>query len=336
VSGLCAARVDAAIARAVSEPRALTCDELSALLADGDVGVSEQLFAAAREVKAKCGKTEILPRGLIEVSNVCAKDCLYCGIRRSNVRPCRYRMTEEEVADSIRGARRHGFRAVAFQAGELENETNTSFYERILGRCRGLEVTLSLGEQTEEVYRRWKAAAGETVLKYLIRIETSNRDLYSRIHPKACSFDRRLGCIRALKRFGYVTGSGVMIGLPGQTYEDLAADIVFFGRENLDMIGMGPFNPTPGTPLEERAEGCRSRVGRGNGRLRLSLKMIALTRLYLHGVNIVSATALDALDREHGRERGIAAGANVVMPNLTPARYIADYSLYPGKPQDPN
>jgi len=321
--------IDAAISRAVAEPRALTRDELAALLADSDAGVSEALFAAACEVKAKCGKTEVLPRGLIEVSNICAKDCLYCGIRKSNGKPCRYRMTEDEVGACIDEARRRGFPAVAFQAGEIESEANTAFYERLLAKCRGLEVTLSLGEQTEEVCRRWKVAAGDSVLRYLIRIETSNRKLYETIHPAACSFDRRLDCIRTLKRLGYVTGSGVMIGLPGQTADELADDIVFFGRENLDMVGMGPFLPCGGTPMGEM--GCGLRVVGCELRMELALKMIALTRLYMHGINIVAATALDALDPVHGRERGIAAGANVVMPNLTPAKYVGDYALYPGK-----
>jgi len=304
-----------------------TRDEMSALLADPRAEVSEALFAAAREAKERCGKADVLPRGLIEVSNVCAKDCLYCGIRKSNGRPCRYRMTEGEVAACIDEARRRGLRAVAFQAGEVESEANTAFYERLLGRCGGLEVTLSLGEQSEEVYRRWKAAAGDSVLKYLIRIETSNRRLYESIHPASCSFDRRLECIRALKRLGYVTGSGVMIGLPGQTTDDLADDIVFFGREDLDMVGMGPFLPTAGTPLGSD----ELRVMSDEWRMVTSLKMIALTRLTMPDINIVAATALDALDPAHGRERGIAAGANVVMPNLTPAKYVADYSLYPGK-----
>jgi len=316
--------------RALEAPHSIPASELAGMLACCDPSFEADLFAVAREVKAQCGKTEVLARGLIEVSNICAKDCLYCGIRKSNSNPCRYRMTEDEVAECIDEARRRGFPAVAFQAGEIESEANTAFYERLLAKCRGLEVTLSLGEQTEEVYRRWKAAAGDSLLRYLIRIETSNPNLYSQIHPAACSFDRRLDCIRTLKRLGYVTGSGVMIGLPGQTYEDLANDIVFFGRERLDMVGMGPFVPTANTPLGEvrsKSEEVRSEAER----MATSLKMIALTRLYMHGINIVAATALDALDPAHGRERGIAAGANVVMPNLTPAKYVADYALYPGK-----
>ena len=213
-----------AIERALEAPKNLTADELVSMLASGDAGLWREIYAAAREVKAKCGKAETLPRGLIECSNVCAKDCLYCGIRRGNANVPRYRIPEEEVAACIDEARRRGYPAVAFQAGEIESEANTAYYERLLAKSRGLEVTLSLGEQTEDVYRRWKEAGA---MRYLIRIETSNRELYARIHPAECSFERRLGCIRTLKRLGYVTGSGVMIGLPGQTVEDLARDIVF-------------------------------------------------------------------------------------------------------------
>ena len=307
----------------VRAPKNASSDELEEMLASEDEGLWLEIFAAAREVKAKCGKAETLVRGLVETSNVCAKDCLYCGIRKGNERVLRYRIPEEEVEKCIDEARRRGYPAVAFQAGEIESEANTAYYERILGKCRGLEVTLSLGEQTEEVYRRWKDAGA---VRYLIRIETSNRELYAKIHPASCSFERRLGCIRTLKKLGYVTGSGVMIGLPGQTVEDLARDIVFYGKEGLDMVGMGPYVPAPGTPMGNLD--CNRQRSTA---VELGLKMIALTRLYLHNVNIVAATALEALDPEGGRNRGIAAGANVVMPVLTPEKYRGCYDLYPGK-----
>jgi len=308
-----------ALERALAAPRNLTAEEIAAFLATDDSGEERDLFAAARTVKENVGRSETLPRGLVECSNACSKDCLYCGIRKGNAAVSRYRMTEEEVRACIDEARRLGYPAVAFQAGEIESEANTAFYERLLAACRGLEVTLSLGEQTEEVYRRWKAAGA---LRYLIRIETSNRALYAKIHPASCSFERRLGCIRTLKRLGFVTGTGVMIGLPGQTLDDLARDVIFFGEENVDMVGMGPYIPAPNTPLVPSPS---------SSTLSLALRMIALTRLYLHTVNIVAATALEALDPKGGRDRGIAAGANVVMPNLTPARYRERYNLYPGK-----
>ena len=312
-----------ALERALAAPKNLTVDALAGMLASADAGLWREIFAAAREVKVKCGKTETLPRGLIECSNICAKDCLYCGIRKGNAKVPRYLIPDEEVAACIEEARRRGYPAVAFQAGEIESEANTAYYERHIAICRGLEVTLSLGEQTEEVYRRWKDAGA---MRYLIRIETSNRERYAKIHPAECSFERRLGCIRTLKRIGYVTGSGVMIGLPGQTVEDLARDIVFYGDEGLDMVGMGPYVPAPGTPMGDRD--CNRQQSTA---VDLALRMIALTRLYLHDVNIVAATALEALDPEGGRNRGIEAGANVVMPVLTPEKYRRCYDLYPGK-----
>ena len=313
---------DAILRQAASAPRSLGVGCLAELLAADDAASDEALFAAAREVREKCGKTEVLPRGLIECSNICAKDCRYCGLRRSNAGLRRYRLSEAAALAAVAEARRRGYPAVAFQAGELESEANTAYYERLLAGCGGLEVTLSLGEQTEAVYRRWREAGA---LRYLLRIETSNRELYARIHPAECSFDRRLECLRTLKRLGYITGTGVMIGLPGQTAADLAEDIAFFGRERADMVGMGPFIPNPATPLAVEP------VMEPSARLRLTLRMIALVRLYLHDINIVAATALEALDREHGRERGLAAGANVIMPNLTPADCRGDYDLYPGK-----
>ena len=318
-----------ALDRTLSAPKNLTFDELAEMLASADEGLWREIFAAAREVKAKCGKTEVLPRGLIETSNICAKDCLYCGIRKGNAKVPRYLIPEEEVVACIDEARQRGYPAVAFQAGEIESEANTAYYERLTAYAVGragsmtppLEVTLSLGEQTKEVYRRWKDAGA---MRYLIRIETSNRELYAKIHPAECSFERRLGCIRTLKKLGYVTGSGVMIGLPGQTIRDLANDIVFFGTEDLDMVGMGPYVPVPETPLYHLNV-------QTSKHLNLSLRMIALTRLYLHDINIVAATALEALDPDGGRNRGIEAGANVIMPVLTPAKYRAGYDLYPGK-----
>ena len=313
-----------ALDKALVAPKNLNEDELAKMLASTDEGLWREIFAAAREVKAKCGKTEVLPRGLIECSNVCAKNCLYCGIRKGNAKVPRYLIPDEEVAACIDEARRRGYPAVAFQAGEIEGEANTAYYERHIAMCRGLEVTLSLGEQTEEVYRRWKDAGA---MRYLIRIETSNRELYAKIHPAECSFERRVECIRTLKRLGYVTGSGVMIGLPGQTIDDLAHDIVFYGDENLDMVGMGPYVAHPDSLMPD------SRCQLPTTNYQLSLRMIALTRLYLWNVNIVAATALEALDPENGRRRGIDAGANVIMTNLTPEKFRVGYDLYPGKVQ---
>ena len=266
-----------------------------------------------------------LLRGLIEVSNVCAKDCRYCGIRRGNRSLVRYHMTVDEVLACADEAIRRGYPAIALQAGEVESESNTAFYEEVLGRLPpGLEVTLSLGEQAEDVYRRWKSAAGGRVLRYLLRIESSSREIYARLHPADCSFDRRLECLRTLKRLGYVTGSGVLIGVPGQTTDDLRRDVDFFVAERMDMVGMGPYVPHPASPLP-------GDVPPPEARLRLALAMIREVRRRMPRINIVAATALEALAPGRGRDLGLRAGANVVMPDLTPERYRERYDLYPGK-----
>lgn len=314
---------DAILAAALDAPGRLDASVAESWLSSRDEGLWRAVYAAAREVKARCGRDRTLPRGLVECSNACAKDCLYCGIRRSSP-VARYRMTEDEILACCDEARARGYPAVAFQAGEIECEANTALYERIVrAASRDLEVTLSLGEQEEGVYARWRAAGA---LRYLIRIETSNRRLYAAIHPASCSFDRRLGCIRTLKRLGYVTGTGVMIGLPGQTFGDLARDVTFFRDERVDMVGMGPYVPHPATPLAALPY-WRLPVEP----VELACRMVALTRLHSRDVNIVAASALDALAPGEGRERALASGANVIMPNLTPPRYREGYDLYPGK-----
>lgn len=313
-------RVDSILGKALAAPLNLSHGEIAEILALADAALLGRVFAASREVARRAGRDRILRRALIETSNVCSKDCLYCGIRKSSRLP-RYTMSEEEIAGCVSRARAEGFDAVAFQGGEIESEANSAYYERALALAAGMEVTLSLGEQEESVYRRWKEAGA---MRYLLRIETSNRQLYAALHPPSCSFDRRVGCIKTLKRLGYVTGTGVMIALPGQTLDDLASDIVFFGSVGADMVGMGPWIPHAGTPLASRGETCGEALD-------LTLKMIALARLYLHDVNIVASTALDVVAPGEGRARAFAAGANVTMPNFTPAVYRGDYDLYPGK-----
>lgn len=287
--------------------------------------IPELISSAVKGVR-KCAAK--LPRGLIEVSNVCRKNCHYCGIRRDAANLPRYHLTDDEVLECAAEAVKRGYPAIALQAGEVESEANTVFYENVLRRLpEGLEVTLSLGEQTVDVYRRWMSAAGDRVLRYLIRIETSSRELYAGLHPRDHSFDRRLDCIRTLKRLGYVTGSGVMIGLPGQTREDLERDLDWFVAEKLDMVGMGPYIPAAGTPLSERLSQSE---WDDEAKLSATLWMIRETRRRMPEINIVSATALEVLAKD-GRELGFANGANVYMPNLTPLKYRLNYDLYPGK-----
>lgn len=319
------------IERASAAPRSLDAGEMAQLLSLTDPADLARLYAAARAVKLReCGKG-VAVRGLVEAGNVCAKDCLYCGIRKSNRNVRRYSLEADEIAAAAAEARDLGYASLVIQSGEIEGEAHTRFIEEVLRRIAPLDlgVTLSLGEQSEETYARWRAA-GAT--RYLLRIETSNPELYARIHPAECDFKRRIECLAALRRTGYQVGTGVMCALPGQTAEDLARDIAFFGEIDADMIGMGPYIPHRDTPMGEHARfGEKGGIPDAEERMSLGLKMIAVTRLYLHDVNIAAATALQALAHD-GRERGVAAGANVLMPNVTDVKRRRDYQLYAGKP----
>ncbi len=311
------------LSRAAAAPHALTREETAFLLGLSEADDLAALFAAARAVKLREIGVGVAVRGLVEAGNVCAKDCLYCGIRKSNAAVARYTLSPDEIVAAAEEAKALGYASLVIQSGEVESEAHTAFIEEVLTRLRPLDlgITLSLGEQTEEVYARWRAA-GAT--RYLLRIETSNRDLYARLHPAGYSWARRVACLRALRRTGYQVGTGVMCGLPGQTLEDLADDIRFFADMDVDMIGMGPYIPHEAAPLA-------GEIPSADARLLLGLKMIAVTRLFLHDVNIAAATALQAL-ADDGRERGILAGANVLMPNVTDTRWRRSYQLYEGKP----
>ena len=300
-------------------------EELSGWIGLTAVEEVRALHARAYAVKEEVIGRRVSMRGLIEAGNVCAKDCRYCGIRASNAKVERYRLTQEEIVAGARFAAESGYGSVVIQSGEIENEAHTRFIEDVLRAIAPLKlgVTLSLGEQTEDVYRRWRDAGA---MRYLLRIETSNPTLYAALHPANCSFERRVECLRALRRCGYQVGTGVMAGLPGQTLEDLARDIAFFRDIDADMIGMGPYIPHPDTPLAVEARDWSAADA-----LRLGLNMIAATRIALRDVNIAAATALQALD-PLGREKGLLAGANVVMPNVTDVKYRAQYKLYADKP----
>ena len=315
--------------KASAAPRALSAEELAFLLSLSDPADLKALYGAAYALKLKCCGKGVAVRGLVEAGNVCAKDCFYCGIRKSNGHVKRYTLTADEIVAGAEQAKALGYAALVIQSGEIESEAHTAFIEDVLRRIAPLElgVTLSLGEQTEEVFARWRAA-GAT--RYLLRIETSNPELYAKIHPAECSWARRVECLRALRRTGYQVGTGVMCALPGQTVDDLARDIAFYGELDVDMIGMGPFIPAPNTPMGGQLENGKWEMANGE-RLVLGLKMIAVTRLYLHDVNIAAATALQAL-ADDGREQGVMAGANVLMPNVTDVAYRRSYQLYANKP----
>ncbi len=316
--------------KAAERPANLTRAEMVYLLgltAPADVSA---LFHAAYQIKLRHIGPRVSLRGLIEMGNICAKDCLYCGLRKSNSTVKRYRLDTESVIRQARWAYDAHYGSVAIQSGEIEGEQHTRQIEDILHAIHDFSggkmgITLSLGEQSREVYERWKAAGAH---RYLLRIETSNPELYARLHPCGHDFNRRSQCLDILHELNYQNGSGVMIGLPGQTLNDLAADIEFFHKKSLDMIGMGPWLPHPDTPLgQEYPETKNFRLQQ----LALGLKMIAVTRIFLHNVNIAATTALQTLAAD-GREQGLLAGANVIMPNITDTAFRSSYQLYPGKP----
>jgi biotin synthase len=313
--------------RAMLKPYQLSHEERVMLLGLED---PSELFKAAYQVKLRYIGKKVSLRGLIELGNHCSKDCFYCGIRKSNTEVKRYRLLLEDVLRMAQWSFDHGYGSVVLQSGELESEENTLFIENILQEFHmrfgeKLGITLCLGEQTEEVYRRWYAAGAH---RYLLRLESSSPEIYASLHPADHLFERRKACVQTLKRIGYQTGSGVMIGLPGQTLNDLSRDIECFRELDLDMIGMGPYLPHHGTPL---GKGVTLSKEESETLLKLGLKMIAVTRLYLHDVNIASTTALQAL-ADNGREQGLLAGANVIMPNVTDTEYRKHYQLYENKP----
>lgn len=289
------------------------------------------LFKRAGEIKLREIGNRVHFRGLVEFSNICGKDCYYCGIRKSNKTAHRYNVSDEQILDAARFAHENGYGSFVMQAGELESPAFTSRVESLLREIKKLSggklgITLSLGEQSEEVYKRWFEAGAH---RYLLRIETSSPDLYHRYHPNDSmhNFERRVECLHTLQSLGYQTGTGVMIGLPFQNIGHLADDLLFMRDFNVDMVGMGPFIEHQDTPLYQ----FRDQLLPIEQRFDLALKMIATLRILMKDINIAAATALQAID-PIGREKAVKVGANIIMPNITPGKYRNDYALYENKP----
>ena len=289
------------------------------------------IFASAAAVKKEYVGNKVYFRGLVELSNICSKNCLYCGIRAGNSKPERYMVTEDEVLEAARFAFANGYGSMVLQSGERCDErfvgTVTSLLRKIKELSDGkLGITLSMGEQTESTYREWYESGAH---RYLIRIETSNRELYYRIHPndKKHDFDVRINALKLLREIGYNVGSGVMIGLPFQTTAHLASDLLFFKQLDVDMVGMGPYIEHEDTPLYQ----YRDQLWPKKERFDVSLKMVSLLRIMMKDINIAATTAMQAIDKQ-GREKALKAGANIIMPNLTPVKYREEYLLYEDKP----
>ncbi len=296
----------------------------------------KRLYDAAYDVKTASVGNVAYYRGLLEFSNQCMKNCLYCGIRRDNTEVKRFTTSREDILAMAQWAYTHGYGSLTLQSGERQDADFIAQVERLIRDIKtigngALGLTLCVGEQTEETYRRWFLAGAH---RYLLRIESSNPALYATLHPQDGKhvWGVRRQCLEILKHIGYQVGTGVMIGLPGQTLEDLARDILFYRDMDMDMIGMGPYVVHHHTPL-----GKAVMVSGGNTkkaqqhRLILGLNMIAVTRLVLKDVNIASTTALQAL-HPLGRELGLLAGANILMPIVTLPQYRGDYLLYDNKP----
>lgn len=293
-------------------------EDLVAALAPAQEHLDALLFAAADEVRRSRVGDGVHLRALIEISNHCARTCRYCGLRAGNRHLPRYRMEPEEIVAVAMEAAALGYRTVVMQSGEdswYEAEAIAAIVRQIKAEA-DVAITLCVGERPREDYVAWREAGAD---RYLLRIETSDRDLYRQLHPRM-SFDNRLRCLHLLRELGYQVGTGVLIGLPGQSAEHLARDVQFFAKFQPNMIGMGPFIPNPNTPLA----GC------SGGDVASTLRMIALSRLLVPDAHIVATTALGSID-PLGREKGLQAGADVMMPNMTPGQYRSLYEIYPNK-----
>jgi biotin synthase len=310
-------------------------EDIITLLSASDPGDIESLRSAAYKMLIdNCGTT-VFFRGLIEFSNHCVNDCHYCGIRKSNRDVRRYLLTKKEIVDAAKFCANQGYGSVVLQSGERKDEMFVSYVEDLVRTIKketvsgllpnGVGITLCVGEQTRETYERFFRAGAH---RYLLRIETTSPELFGKIHPPDQNIESRAECLRILRNVGFQVGTGVMIGLPGQTLLDLADDILFFRKMDIDMIGMGPYIVHASTPMNIYTKEMSERK---EEILQLSLKMIAVTRIVLRNVNIASTTALQAMDPV-AREQGLQFGANVVMPQATPQHVRHEYLLYDGKP----
>ena len=277
----------------------------------------EELFKAADRVRKKYVGDEVHLRGLIEFSNYCKQNCLYCGFRRDNKKTTRYRLTKEQIVQFAKDASEQGYKTVVLQSGEDPYFTADRM-KSIISEVKkfDLAITLSIGEKTFEEYQAYKEAGAD---RFLMRIETTDKNLYSKLDPDM-DWQNRLKCLEDLRKLGYEVGTGCLVGIPEQTLESLAEDILFFKEINADMIGIGPFIPNENTPLKDAT----------GGTFEMALKVMAITRLLCPDINIPATTAMETLN-PNGRIIALQSGANVVMPNVTQGDYRKYYEIYPGK-----
>lgn len=293
-------------------------DELMSVISNTEN--DEYLYESADKVRREHYGNAVYIRGLIEISNYCKNNCLYCGIRRGNRDIDRYRLTADEILECCDEGYSLGFRTFVMQGGEdgfFDDDFFCGVIRRIKEKYPDCAVTLSLGERSEESYKRLFESGAD---RYLLRHETADEEHYGRLHPQEMSYKKRMECLETLKKIGFQTGAGFMVGSPYQSAENLVKDLLFIKAFQPQMVGIGPFIPHKDTPFGNEAQGT----------LRDTLVMVALTRLLLPNVLLPSTTALGTIHPE-GREMGLKAGANVVMPNLSPLKFRKLYMLYNNK-----
>lgn len=278
---------------------------------------NEALFKKADEVRKTFVGNEVHLRALIEFSNICKCDCKYCGLQISNKKVERYNLTKEEILTTVEDAVKLGYKTVVLQSGENSCYSTDELCEIIREiKKHDVALTLSIGEKSFDEYKEYKKNGAD---RYLLRIETTDKKLYEKMHPKS-DYNNRVKCLESLKTLGYELGTGCLVGLPEQTVDSLADDILFFKDIKADMIGIGPFIPHEDTPLKDAEK----------GNFWLALKVMALTRILLKDINIPATTAMETIYPE-GRIIALNSGANVIMPNMTIEKYRENYEIYPNK-----
>ena len=304
----------------LAKDHSLTLEEYELLISERTDEAADELRRLAVETRKKHYGNSVYIRGLIEISNICKNDCLYCGIRRSN-RDCeRYRLTKEQILSCCEEGYALGFRTFVMQGGEdayFTDERLCDIVSAIKGKYPDCAVTLSMGERSRESYERLYAAGAD---RYLLRHETATAEHYEKLHPSEMRFEERMQCLRDLKEIGFQTGCGFMVGSPYQTYADIARDLKFIEEFKPQMCGIGPFIPHKATPFASFSAGT----------VELTCYLLSIVRLICPTVLLPATTALGSIE-EGGRERGILSGANVVMPNLSPVDNRRKYELYDNK-----
>ncbi len=312
-----------ALIKKLAREHSLSLEEYKALITDPTDGTAEMLREYAVRARKEIYGNTVFIRGLIEIGNVCKNDCLYCGIRRSNRSCTRYQLTDEEILSACREGYALGFRTFVLQGGETDADGD----ERIEKLVRAIKtaypdvaVTLSLGEKSKQTYQTWRDAGAD---RYLLRHETADGEHYAKLHPAPLSLENRMRCLHDLKALGYQVGCGFMVGSPYQTPDCIAKDLKFIEEFKPDMCGIGPFIPSANTPFADQKAGT----------LEQTCLLLSVIRLIRPSILLPSTTALGTI-HPMGRERGILAGANVVMPNLSPSRTRKQYALYDNKISD--